>query len=383
MTGRVSPMLPTDTALFQNSPSKAESGIAQLLQRLRKIQSLKVAYSFAREALQEDTIWGNGIIGEDTEDLRPYQRAISQVVESTLMHYCPEMESVLEIGSGSQSILEYLPHLPQKFKNRIHLSDIREERLNQIRAKHPQNNASLIDVKRLSDNLAQKSHHCIVMHDVLNTFFKKEIEKACGEIHKTLKPEGYLIHFSTREAVYIDTLDEFKNEDLIYFPLLGINGLWEGMTVFDLCEFVHFVQDLEPRDSAVKEFLLEYAALNPFQLDVFCADLCIENYSPAFAALSKCVEEWHCPSARKVLFENHFQKKVEHALKDSGFCIKKFEDVPSCYTGPRVENQHQLNWKKHLFSVDRINRTMHYSGVLAPGMIQEKATVHVIVAQKV
>jgi hypothetical protein len=386
MTSRVSHMLPTNTSLFQNSPSEAESGIAELLERVRKIRQLEEAaksYSFSREALQEDTIWGNGLIDEVSEELRPYQRAISQVVESTLMHYCPKMESVLEIGSGTHPIIEYLLHLPQECKNRIHLSDFREERLNQIRVKHPLNNASLIDVKRLSDNLAQNSHQCIIMHDVLNTFFKKEIETSCGEIYKTLKPEGYFIHFSTREAIYIDTLDEFKRKDLIYFPLLGINYLWEGITVFDLSEFKCYANSLGPRDHAVKKFLLEYADLNSSFLDQLCCDSCFTNYSPAFATITKCVEEWHCPSARKVLFEDHFHKKLERVLKDSGFCIKKCENVSGCYTGPRTEIEHGLNGGKHLFSIDRINRTMYYNGVLAPGLIQEKANVHVIVAQKV
>lgn len=143
------------------------------------------------------------------------------------------------------------------------------------------------------------------------------------------------------------------------------------------------VQSLTTRDRAVKEFLLEYAALDPYQLDEFCGDVCSINFSIVFAAITNCVEEWHCPSARKVLFEDYFQKKLERSLKDSGFCIKKCETVSGCYTGPRTEIEHGVNGDKHLFSIDHMCRTMHYNGVLALGMLQEKANVHVIVAQKV
>ena len=96
--------------------------------------------------------------------------------------------------------------------------------------------------------------------------------------------------------------------------------------------------------------------------------------------LVECFEKLKCKTTKRINCEEAFSQRAREELESAGFEIIEFGRKISSFIGPRVNALHTK--KKHLFSVDTGTLSESYLGVTAPGMVQERASMHLIVARK-
>jgi len=354
-----------------------QSGLVSLLAYAQMIQ----AQPPTSQELKVDNIWEINRYSPAARDLILYHRAISEVVESTLRRYCPHTDSMLEIGCGDSPIVEYMPNFPQACKDEIHFSDVNPAAVKRNRIDYSGNKVFMYNVTDLS-GIQEGSYRGVVMHDVFNAFFEDLIEKSCRQIYKVLQTNGHFIHFSTRELVRIQALDEFKQKHQVYFPIIGDNNQWEGITIINRSQFIRFLDSHKLEDLAEQAFFFTYASLSQPGRYLLCMEAVHPHRAPAFKTLSERIIGWNLPSAQTVLFDNHFYKKIEQSLTAAGFHIRKFDLEWGYHTGSRDDAVHMQHPEKNLFIKDRMNFREEKIHVLPPHLIQEMARVHVVVAQK-
>lgn len=328
-----------------------------------------------------DTFWQRVPSAMFATDLDPYKRAIGTTIESTLGKYWHYKDEILEIGGGSNPITRFLPDIPQEAKNKIHLSDVSLECVKKLRQQNPHSIVHQYDVRKLSQGVKPATYKGIVMNDVLSVFIREELKSASREIFKVLETGGFLIHFSPRNSFRLGTWDEYTSDNLIVFPALNKDQSYNAIYTVKKSEFQQALGTLDDLwDMSMKKPLQEYAALTPAQREDFCETCEVLGLLDQLALLVECFENLNCQSTKRICCEEAFSQRAREELENAGFEILEFRNTKSSYIGPRVNALHPS--KKHLFAYDRGIRSHYSLGVLAPGMIQEKANMHIIVARK-
>lgn len=381
------PSLKTHHKMFHSSKAPLDSTSPpyfQLVQTAAEFKKIPPLASILNQEMEEElkkTMWDElSTPTEGVHELAPYRRAIGQIVERTLGKYTSHTDSILEIGSGLFPIIEYLPK--RESKNLVQLSDVSEKSVNFLKTRYLDAPVKQLDI--FSPHVTSPTYHCVVMSDVLNTFQDHEFNRALKNIHNILKAGGHFIHFSIRESFFLYTLDEYKDDNLVYLPLVDKNNLWCGIYLVNLTDFLSFIQGLAPAFRDLQEFLLEYSSLSPAGRDALCFSRMQEESGSLapFKSLSEDLEKLNCP-AKKILFEAHFQERLKRSLNKSKFRIIESQEHKNTYVGPRCPDSHESASKTNLYSINRINRRMeHIDGGLAPNHVREDAVIHVVVAQK-
>jgi len=319
---------------------------------------------------------------QDAREMGLYQRAISQCVASILLQY-NAMHSMLDIGSGNKPIIEYLPTVSQALKDRVHLSDWNQGAVQRMQAKYPHNTAFTCDMTNLS-GIQQGTYHSVVIHDVFNFLYRDFVKTTCQQVHRVLQAGGYFIQFCTRGLVPMSILDEFTADHLVYFPSIDSKFTWTGITVTDRTEFTQGLNADRAIEDVDKGIFLTYVALSPRQRYAFCGLASNSHMACVFERSARCIKKWNLPSTRTIIFEPHFEAKIQESLVDVGFTVHKCEHILTSYIGPRNEaSQGGKMLNKNMFCKDRADCGEATAYVIPEGQVQEEVNMLVIVAQKI
>ena len=217
------------------------------------------------------------------------------------------------------------------------------------------------------------------MSDVFNGFSKNEIGNAPRRVDKLLVPGGHLIHFSMREPIFIDTLDNLKKEKASYLPVVDQHNLWHGVYVIDRKVLVDFIFAL--KSDLMRDVMFKYMALGPYVQDVFCLENLGQSGLQIFADLSQRIEQCKSLVEEKIVFEERYRLNLLRKLNDHHFAILEFREKEGNYSGPVIEERH---WgpKANTFLTHQMVRLHSFDPNLPPGQVKERAIVHVLVAQK-
>jgi len=316
------------------------------------------------------------------DDITEFQRAVGLIFEKTLLKHCRDIEDTLELGSGSYPINDFLAGISEQVKQRIQLSDFRPAVVAKYNMEHnPVLPMKVLDCKKLSSQLGTKRYACIVLNDVLSTFIRADLAKTCKEAYKVLLPEGVLINFTTRMSFFSVLVDEYTTDATIIFPCVERSVGNIGIYVIERSELSLRMATLED-SSPEKQAISDYMKLKNVEREDFCetADL-ISNEAGSLAYLDECIKKLNCPSMKRILFEPAFHARAKEELEKEGFKVIKSGYVEKSVIAARSECQRDKS-NKHRFKY--INGSLHtsYLGMLAPGMVQEIAKIHVLVAKK-
>lgn len=315
-------------------------------------------------------------------DLNPYQRALSLTIESTLRQYGNNLQKALEIGSGGNPIINFLPTYEAKEKNRVVLSDYSQECVALLKKEHPASSSHVVDVLEMSKKFSGNSFQCVVMKDVLSVMCKGIMKQALGEIFQILAPGGVMIHFAPRNAFMTILIDQYVSNDLIIFPALDNDQNYGEIYTVEKQEFEEVLARLSPTlpQELVSSFK-RYIHLTPAEREDFCEKLRYEE-KDTLRFFSKSFEKLGCKTAKRLNANETFDLVAKELLEKTGFKICKFVKVSSQCIGPGVRGVHEHE-DMHQFEIDRGLERDKFLGMLAPGHVQEVVTMHLIVAKKI
>lgn len=309
-------------------------------------------------------------------EMKPYQNALSQIVERTIAEYNPKLESMIEIGSGRYPITHFLPNFQNK--DQIHLSEFNTNCLRLLKKRQPENTIRQINI--LSPNQTKRAYQTVVMSDILNIFSKDELGKALRGVDKLLEPGGHLIHFSMRSPIFIETIDNLEKAQLKYIPIVDQYNLWQGVYVINREKLLDFIFAL--KTDLMRKVLLEYMSLNPFLQNEFCLENLGTSNLQMFYDLSKPLEEHSGLVTEKILFEERYRENLKMKLDERNFTILEFQDKEGRYCGPPSEVQFTEYPKANTFFIKQMIHLHSFNDKMPLGQIQEQAVAHVLVAQK-
>lgn len=316
-----------------------------------------------------------------TDELKPFRRAIAQIIEPTFAQHCPHFDSVLEIGSGTFPIRELLPNVSAEDKSRITLSEINEERIQFLQDRYPDSRVQEFDV--LAGQKTGASYERVVMSDVLNIFSNSHLERAFKTIYKTLSPGGILLHFSIRIPFFNFTLDEFRDPNLVWIPIVGEESAWKGVCVVRKADLILFAEQLNHEHNSIKKILNEYIPLSHMERESLCLEYHQKNDMVVFQDFVNCLEKFHCPGIKKVYFNEHYHERLKLAAITSGLQLLEFQEKEGYFIGPRSEGLHLTHPENNAFTIEAMLTRMHYlNRGFSPELVHEQAKIHVLAAQK-
>lgn len=323
-------------------------------------------------------IWAKMPVEKMSDELRPVQVPLSIIIGVKLGQYSPGPGQILEIGSGYFPVTEHAVIFP---KERFHLSDRLPACVEHIKKTYPGQTVSLFDVHAPADGQIEGSFQTIVMCDVMNTFTSEQIKTAARSVYNRLEPGGYLLNFSIRETVFLHLIDEAEKNGYLFCPFMDVQGLWTGVYTIEKGEFSAQVKKLKLEHTSIQTVLTEYASLDPAMRQSLFLPYCEGDHSsvPYFKLLADGFQMLKCPSIQLIYFDTEHFRSMNEVLQTVGFkLIESQKESRSC-VGPRSQ-RHPPNGNR--FSFNSAEHKVDFDKDLDAGLVEENATVHVIVAQK-
>lgn len=373
-TENVSSQVMQSFALFNSSP-------IALSHKFRHMHPCSDKISLGE--LVKDLFWQEVPAATFAQQLNPVKRAMGALVQKIVLDCIHNLDRLLEIGSGGNPITEYLPALPISQKNMIRLSDCSALVVGEQKRKYPSNTWLQLDARELSACQPRNSYEGVVMVSVLDTLIRPDLVKVCSEIFKVLEPGGKLIHFAPRKSFPSTTLHDHTAEGSVLFPLTDSAMNWIGASRILLKDLEEKLQALDPLEGiGLVKPVRAYLSLTPAEREDWCSMMMVMGRKQEVAFISKCLEKLQLSAAETIDFEESSKRRMLEVLQGCGFTIDIFTQQSETYTGQRKDATHFEYPHDHLFHLRNGNTDLHFLGVLAPGMIQEVAECHVIVARK-
>ncbi len=322
----------------------------------------------------------------------PFKVPETQLITTICNKYLSSLSApkILEIGAGildrrgSSYLME---RLPPALKDKVIPTDGKEE-INQEHRKFKHVKTTELD-KVYPENTLDAVIGSSVLDAVLNT----DLDKTIQQIHKILKLNGVLIHFSSLQPhmniIIEDLLREDKGKSAIFPWICLKTGQTLGVQLIPKENLLNFCLLSPDLTDAEKGFLATYGMMSqPHMVEMVINHLCMQPdklTSITSVMLSKWISHLNPSGLQQMFLEELFQKKMKAVLQKHQFeivhlgrqesktvTINRPTDLPPNF------NQFNRNSFHRVVGIDY----KEHNPSLKKDQIQLKATLFVIIAKK-
>lgn len=328
--------------------------------------------------------WDSLTFEQIRSELIPFKEPIAQVYAHYLNKYCMS-GTILEAGSGCLPVVEFLPSLT----DRVTLSDNQERFLTFLKRYFRQAQV------RHFDTLTAESENAgfygsIIMTDVFNQMFRKDIAQSAKTLFDLLPAGGHLLHFSIRHSIQLPIIDELVAQGYIYCPWITHEERLNGFYAIKKEEFTQALERLDSKHTLLKSALELYASWPENFRHNFCIDQYYQAYGQcssktrhqiaSYSALADAFQFLQCPSLKRVDFDRFHDEMIQSTLENAGFKTVEFtmtegEDMKY---GSTIMEYFPAN---HI-GIDRVVRFAMRDNSLGPRCVKTTAKVYALVLQK-
>lgn len=253
--------------------------------------------------------------------------------------------------------------------------------IKQLHSRYPKATIKQCNCNELTKQFSANSIPCIISNDVFTTLLTDDLDPIYKESYAVLKPGGYFIQMQIRDAFPSPTIDNYANKNNIIFQGEIINHGVTDIYIIERAEFETALKTLKENDET-RLTLERCLKMRPAEREEFLDAILPEKEGLSTRRyILDCVKSLNCPSMKKVNINEAYVSRSTNGLENAGFIVIKNTLLKSRVIAPRTLEQRAYKRDSN-FCMNLGVRTTNFIGVLAPGMVQEGANIHVIVARK-
>lgn len=323
----------------------------------------------------------------------PFKAPETQLITTICNRYLGSLSAptVLEIGSGildRQGSSYLMERLPSALRDKVIPTDGKEG-INQRHQKF-----KCVKTTELTTVYSENTVDAVIGSSVLDAVLNDDLVKTIQQIHKILKSNGVLIHFSSLKpymnVIIQDLLIEDKGKSAVYPWACLKTGDILGVQLIPKENLINFCLLSQNLTDAEKGSLATYGMMSqPHVVEMLVNYFCMQPDNATGVAsimLSKWINHLNPPGLRQISFEELFQKKMQAVLH-----AHQFEIV---HLGPQesktitTDRPTDLPQNFNTFNRNSFHRVVgidykEHNPSLKENQIQLKATLFVIIAKKV
>lgn len=296
-----------------------------------------------------------------------FRETHARIVQKALDSYISTDGMIAEIGSGAGHLYSLLP---ESYRTRVVGIEGTQRFAGMQKKSFPESNVAVGDAYSLP--IADDSVRAVLSYSVYDTF--QDLQKAVAETGRVLQKGGKFIHFLDLQPNFGILIKDIPH-DQIPFPIYK-SGAFDR---FVLVSREDYTNKIRPRLNPLKVMMFDLYAKDPVNT-LGIIQLKGDHYigkdmADTIGNISD-VKKTETPSMKE-----KFKDKLVDELRQKGFRIIKDADMTETMNvAPNAA--HKKNLGKNLFEGDVGLLWTKFDPTVPAGMIREKGTLQIVVAEK-